>query len=57
MPNPTARPRDSGGSMRVSVALIVGIPAAETAMPITTPAKKVKTMMFCDSAMPTMPTA
>ena len=42
VPSPTARPRWLSGSMRVREAMMVGIPAAETATPSTTPAKKVK---------------
>ena len=55
VPSPVARPRISGGNMRVRLAIIVGIPAAETAMPMMKPAKKVKGTTDSESAMPNMP--
>jgi len=55
VPNPVARPRISGGNIRVRLAMMVGMPAAETAMPMMKPAKKVKGSTESDSAMPNMP--
>ena len=57
VPSPTARPRLSSGSSLVREAMITGIPAAETAMPRTTPPKKVKAAMLSDIAMPAMAVA
>jgi hypothetical protein len=57
VPRPTARPRWFSGSSRVREAMITGIPAAETATPITRPAKKVNSGSPSDIAMPTMPSA
>ena len=41
VPSPVARPRCDSGSSRVRLAMITGMPAAETAKPMTMPAKKV----------------
>jgi hypothetical protein len=57
VPSPTARPRIASGSMRVRLAEMIGMPAAETAAPITMPAKKVKSVSPVLSAMPMMPSA
>jgi hypothetical protein len=55
VPRPVARPRCASGSSRVRLAMITGMPAAETAKPITIPAKKVKVGSPSDSAMPVTP--
>ncbi len=57
VPAPTARLRSDSGNWRVSEAMITGIPAADTAIPITSPAKKVNSGSPSASAMPRMPTA
>jgi hypothetical protein len=56
VPSPTARPRMVSGSSRVRLAMMTGMPAAETAQPMTTPAKKVNSPSPSDSAMPTSAT-
>ena len=52
VPSPVARPRRLSGSSRVRLAITTGIPAAETAQPMTMPAKKVNQNRLSDSAMP-----